>query len=360
MKYKTSFPFALTLLSLLLSGCGATSSSASVETKESEETTIEESSVEPDNKVSVFVLSGQSNMEGSTYFDNGQSWLRKACETLDLNPEPMFDGMEEVQTSFYGFYPYQGWGQDAWLRITPHCSNPEDPLAGKFNPTKVGMGNRDDFMGPEIGLAYKLRENRKDEKPIFLIKCAFSGAGFENGQTPTFKSRSQGVEGQLYDRLVTYTRNNLRLIEDQGYEPVIKALLWHQGESDANRADQTSKYQHNLGTLVSDFREDFAEYAREGRRENIDFIDALVYDGTRLTYGAIDSLNDAKIALSEESEHNFCINTSCKREGGLALEIGGKPGDTEGCCDNYHYITKDCVRLGLAYADVILDNHMLD
>ena len=29
-------------------------------------------------------------------------------------------------------------------------------------------------------------------------------------------------------------------------------------------------------------------------------------------------------------------------------------------CDTYHYITVDCVRLGLAYADVILENGMLD
>ena len=64
--------------------------------------------------------------------------------------------------------------------------------------------------------------------------------------------------------------------------------------------------------------------------------------------------------MSEESDHNFCINTSCKREGGMGLQIGGRQGDVEGGCDTYHYITVDCVRLGLAYADVILENGMLD
>ena len=35
-----------------------------------------------DNKVSVFVLSGQSNMEGNSYFDNGQNHLRNAFKEL--------------------------------------------------------------------------------------------------------------------------------------------------------------------------------------------------------------------------------------------------------------------------------------
>ncbi len=344
-------------LALSLAACGeAPKPSSSPEAPSSSEPEPE------DNRVSVFVLSGQSNMEGSTYFDNGKDWLRKAIDKLnedmelDMDPEAAFDGIEEIQTSFYGFYPYQG----DWTKIKPHCSNPDDPLAGEFKDTQVGMGNRDDFMGPEIGLAYGLKDNRIDDKPIFFIKCAFSGAGFENGQTPTFKSRSKGIEGQLYDRIVTYTRNNLGLIEEMGYEPVIKGFLWHQGESDANQRNQTSKYKDNLGTLVSDFREDFADYALDGDGENINFIDALVYDGTRLTYGDIDNLNNAKIELSEESDRNFCINTSCKREGGMGLQIGGRQGDVEGGCDTYHYITVDCVRLGLAYADVILENGMLD
>ena len=41
---------------------------------------------EPDNHVNVFVLSGQSNMEGSTTYvsDKGDQWLRNAFEKLKL------------------------------------------------------------------------------------------------------------------------------------------------------------------------------------------------------------------------------------------------------------------------------------
>ncbi|NLB48919.1 MAG: hypothetical protein GX813_03685, partial [Erysipelotrichia bacterium] len=82
-----------------------------------------------------------------------------------------------VQTSYYGFYPYQG---SNWTTITPHASNKTDPMAGKFLDTKVGMGNTDNYMGPEIGMAYTLQDHAEEDRPIFFIKCAFSGSGFHN------------------------------------------------------------------------------------------------------------------------------------------------------------------------------------
>ena len=84
---------------------------------------------------------------------------------------------------------------------------------------------------------------------------------------------------------------------------------------------------------------------------------------------AVERGNDLIIAVmqlhrffAEEDDHNFCINTSMKREGGLQLQIGGgsQNSDVEGCFNIYHYITKDMLRLGLAYADVVLENGMLD
>ena len=43
--------------------------------------------------------------------------------------------------------------------------------------------NTGKMMGPEVGLAYKLSKNSEatSEKPIYLIKCAFSSSGFSQG-----------------------------------------------------------------------------------------------------------------------------------------------------------------------------------
>ena len=258
MNKKSHFLLLSSLALMALSSCGGGQAPGS-----STESSVES---DPDDgkTVSVFVLSGQSNMEGSTFYDNGHDYLRAAGEALEVDVEPAFEGIEGVQTSFYGYYPYQGWGQDAWKNITPHCSNTENPLDGKFEATKVGMGNRDDLMGPEVGLSLGLKDHRKNSRPIFFIKCAFSGSGFTS-QNPTWKTHEQGTEDQLFDRLLLYTHNNLGLIEDMGYKPVIKGFLWHQGEHDAFENTQFSydeRYEYYYSNLLKQFL-GFREYYKK-------------------------------------------------------------------------------------------------
>ena len=346
MEYKKKFIFGASFFALLLSGCGI---KTPTESSYSEEPPVEE-----DETVDVFVLSGQSNMEGSTYFDNGKDWLYKACDALELDATPMFEGYENIYTSFYGYYPYGG-------PVTPHASNVDDPLAGLFMNTTVGMGNRDDFMGPEIGLAEALKDKASESRPIYFIKCAFSGSGFSSNNPNWVNDPSDkryNADENLYEnKLKVFTENNLRLIEEMGKTPIIRGFLWHQGESDTSN----SNYGKQLGGLADRFREDFADYALDGDGENIAFIDGYIYDGPSSPYGqGAQTLNNQKKALAESKDNNYVVNTSYNIEGGMKLEIGLKQGDVEGGCDIYHYKTKDCVRLGLGYGEIILDNILID
>ena len=156
--------------------------------------------------------------------------------------------------------------------------------------------------------------------------------------------------------------NNLKLIEDEtGKTPVIKGLLWHQGESDSG----SSSYKNDLGGLVERFRTDYAEYATDGDGQNIAFIDGYIYDGPRSPYGADRDLvvNQQKDLLAQEKDNNYVINTSYHHEDGqekMQLNINPDRGDSEGGVDQYHYKTYDCVRLGMAYANMILDHDLLD
>ena len=192
MKTNKSLLFVLPLAALVLTGCfqqGRNSSREGSKAPQSQEP----SSQAPvdDGTATVFVLSGQSNMEGSTTYvsASGDQWLRNAFEKLnddydlDLDISYFEDedgnvtrdapGVPEVQTSFFGFYPPSGPNG-------ANASNKEDKRAGKFLPTNVGMGNQERFMGPEIGISMVLKEYATEDKPIYLIKCAFSGSGFTN------------------------------------------------------------------------------------------------------------------------------------------------------------------------------------
>ena len=366
MKINKSLIFLAALTSLALSSCNASG----------EQSKPSQGPVD-DGTATVFVLSGQSNMEGSTTYvsASGDQWLRNAFTKLnedydldldisyfedeDGNVTNKAPGVPEVMTSFFGFYPPSGPNG-------ANASNKEDKRAGKFLPTNVGMGNQERFMGPEIGLSMVLKEYATEDKPIYLIKCAFSGSGFTNSapnwsHDSTFSGYNK--DNNLYETYFKpFVDANLQIIEEEiGRTPVIKGFLWHQGESDSG----SNSYAKNLGSLVERFRTDYSDYAPDEDGQNIPFIDAYIYDGPRSPYGADQDLvvNQQKDLLAQEKDNNYVINTSYHHEDGqekMCLNINPDSGDKEGGVDNYHYKTYDCVRLGMAYGQMIVDNDILD
>ena len=232
-------------------------------------------------------------------------------------------------------------------------------------PTNVAMGSQERFMGPEIGMSMVLKEYASEDNPIYFIKCAFSGSGFTNSapnwaHDSTFNGYT--ATNNLYETyFAPFVTNNLKLIEDEsGRTPVIKGFLWHQGESDAG----SNNYKNHLGSLVERFRTDYEDYAPDQDGQNIAFIDGYIYDGPRSPYGADSDLvvNQQKDLLAQEKENNYVVNTSYHHEDGqekMCLNINPDRGDVEGGVDNYHYKTYDCVRLGMAYAQMIIDNDIL-
>ena len=309
--------------------------------------------------INVFVLAGQSNMEGNTQFDDGDGkhYLQDALEELGINDaEDCYEGIPEVQTSYFV--------GPAFNQNETHGSNEEDNIAGKFLPTKLGMGagaNHDQF-GPEVGAAYVLSDYATVDEPIYFVKAAYGGSSI----TGNWNINSDS--GLYKNRLVKFLNNNLRLIEEkEGRKPTIKGLLWHQGENDANNG---STYKANLSALVSQFRSDFASYAPEEYGDNIAFIDCYIFDKgdsdsaslpSNVNVGTIKVLNNAKREFSLEGNNNYIINSSWQYEGGMKLQVNeSASGVDHGAVGGQHYWARDMFRLGMAYADIIVDNNLLD
>ena len=355
MKINKSFIFLAALTSLALASCNASGD----QPKSSEP-------APKDNRVNVFVLSGQSNMEGSTYWTHPTSntpLLENYFEEEGMDFSTVRDGIPNVYTSFYGFYHPNGWTQAHTASLDK--STPEARLTPNFQPTKVGMGvgdrgdNPNPFFGPELGLAYQIAEYVDDDNPVYLVKCAFSGSGFTNGNyangDPDWSSREDDPKESLFYLLKTYTHNCLDVIEEEGFEPVIRGFVWHQGESGGGKPD----YETSMRGLLNDFKEEFEDYALDQDTDNVAFLDCTIYDGkgtSTLNYGT--DTNNAKMKIANESEDdlNFCINAN-HEEGGLGLEVGD---DAKGGYNTYHYNTKDAFILGQAYGDLIVDNNLLD
>ncbi len=316
---------------------------------------------EPEEKpINVFILSGQSNMEGNTQFDDGHGYLQEGLDELGItDAQCCYDGIPEVQTSFYG--------GPAFNMNNTRGSNKEDKMAGLFLDTVLGMGADDKQFGPEVGAAYVLKDHASKEQPIYFIKSAFGGSGLSGGFG---QSWDLTANPNLYkDHLKVFVENNLKLIEEkEGKKPTIKGFLWHQGENDAQRSN-SSKYQERFDRLIGQFRSDFASYAPEENGDNIALIDCYIFDKgdsdsaslpSGVTVGDIKLLNAAKKAISEERENNYIINSSWQYEGGLKLQVNeNSSGVDHGGVGGQHYWAKDMFQLGMEYAKIIVENDLL-
>ena len=352
--FKKTVLLGVAFLAMTMTGCN-----------QQKEPTSKEPERDP-NEVSVFLLSGQSNMQGNS--SCSASNLKKAFTDLGLEDyDTVAAGMKTVQSSVY----CAGYGELDHTKLEKNSklqsyTNKDNQFAGKFIDTVPGFGNFNGTsgsnMGPEFGLAYALKDKATEEKPIFLVKMASNGSGFEQSGTkynwPVKDANGNFPEINLYSTFAKpFLENNLQLIKDMGLKPVIKGWVWHQGESDCDGGNKTAKYAQRLGDMVGQFRTDFAEYARDNNGDNIAFIDGMVYQGKNTAWTKPADMNAQKQAFADSGENNFIVDTYGNAEE-KTEENELKPGSPGG--DSMHYNTKSSLRLGMAYGKVILDNGLLD
>ena len=322
-------------------------------------------------EVSVFVLSGQSNMEGNTSFEETKrennvevkhDLVAEAFEEMNLDDPELLttDGMPEVMVSTYCC----GYGQldhnNLHNNRSVNATNTEDQIAGKFVPAKTGLGSGTSKMGPELGAAYILKDHADADKPIYFIKMASNGSGFAQDGTqynwPVKDADGNFPEVNMYSCFAKpFIENNLKLIEDEGWHPVIKAWLWHQGESDC-ADNKIPVYGQRLGDMLELFRNDFAEYAKDGEGENIAFIDGMVYQGSGTSWHDPDKMNAEKEKFAATQENRYLVDIYANEDKIPENEL--KPGNPGG--DSMHYNAKSCLRLGMAYGRIIVENDLLD
>ncbi|MBO4703745.1 MAG: hypothetical protein J5617_02830 [Bacilli bacterium] len=366
--FKRFMLFGVAFLSMAVVGCNGGGSSNNNSSSSSDD----QGPVKKEGPI-VFVLSGQSNMEGQTNFGTGgtnTSYLDKAFVDLGITDgDDCKTGIASVLTSYYG----NGYGEldrDNYNRSDVHASNTTDKIKGAFFPTKVGMGHSDTQMGPELGCAYALKDYGSEDNPIYLVKMASSGSGFaQSGNNAVGKNwevkteDGEPVEHNLFsDFLKPFLQNNLDWIEEEtGEKPVIKGWLWHQGESDGGEKVKRDAYARRLSDLIDAFRTEFADYSSydgdEGK--SIAFIDGMTYQGGTSLAGAADAqaLNEIKAAEANPEDNRYIVDIYANEEPieSNILKVSGD-GSTQGV----HYNTKDSFRLGMAYGKVILDNILND
>lgn len=136
-------------------------------------------------------------------------------------------------------------------RATPWARDSQEPGERQFGLKRQygNFGKPEGGFGPEMGLVRGLRA--KEAKPLAILKAAFSGTGLRTDWNPS----DPGDGGACYRALVSETKAAMAAASSQGIQLRLRALVWVQGESDANAQDAPD-YERALGAMIAALRKD--------------------------------------------------------------------------------------------------------
>ena len=311
MKTNNLFKISLLVLPLLI-GCGTkVQGSSPTEPSNSEEPKPEE--------ISVVVLAGQSNMEGNTlsqYIDPRYGFSEEEVERIR-------DGYKDIKMSYRCF-----WNG---------APNAGTNSYGMFESIRLGQANSSSKFGPEIGIADYLTEQGYGEDVVF-IKYAV-GASVLAPNAGEWGSPTSRRVGKWYEAMTELVASGLETLEERtGKKPVIKAMCWMQGESDAGNTTYNRNYFSNTMNFVNDLRDEWSEYSKEG---GFTFIDAYISQ----YWSGYKGINGAKLEFNDFDDNSLLIDTISE-----GLEYDKQP---VGSVDYYHYDSYSMYKLGRLFGEQI-------
>jgi len=190
----------------------------------------------------VFILAGQSNMEG-------QGFIKVDPKRNDGKGSLEFLTKDKTTTDkFKHLLDKKGdWAvrDDVWIHYLDR--------KGKLT---VGYGAKEDRIGPELGFGRIIGEAY--EEPVLLIKLAWGGKSLAVDFRPP---SSGGDVGPFYKEIIERTKAVLKDLKkqfpefgDRGYELV--GFGWHQGWNDRVNQTFNDEYEKNMANFIRDMRKD--------------------------------------------------------------------------------------------------------
>ncbi len=206
---------------------------------------------DPPKPVKVFVLAGQSNMEGQAVVDLEGKDYNDGKGTLKalLNDPAKAKLVQHLKTE-KGDWAVR---DDVWVRY----QREKGPLLA--GPLALGFsvyGDKHHF-GPELQFGHVLGDHFTEQ--VLLIKTAWGGKSLYKDFRPP---SSDGEVGPYYTKMLEDVRKSLVNLKtefpayaDQGYE--LAGFVWYQGWNDGvDPKNAVPEYEQNLVNLIKDVRKD--------------------------------------------------------------------------------------------------------
>jgi len=216
---------------------------------------------EPPRKVRVFVLAGQSNMEGTGFVpaDPKRNGGQGSLEFLVKNPATAMQFRHLVDAD--GRWRTR---DDVWISYLD-----------RKGPLTIGYGFQPDRIGPELGFGWVVGDAL--EEPVLLVKCAWGGKSLAVDFRPPSAGKipySLGEKGDADlaarpEQVGKYYRETVSLVKEAlakvaelvpGSEgpAELAGFGWHQGWNDRISDRFNAEYEENLSHFIRDIRRDLS------------------------------------------------------------------------------------------------------
>jgi hypothetical protein len=194
--------------------------------------------------VQVFILAGQSNMEGQgvvamdhpDYYNGGKGnlvWsMAHSASKVKMKHLKDADGNWVVREDVDVSFKFRDVVRKGGLTVG-----------------YTGYGNRS-HIGPELQFGHVMGDFL--EQPVLLIKTAWGGKSLYKDFRPP---SSGGEVGPYYTQMVEEIHDALKALGDQEYE--LRGFVWMQGWNDMVTKPAVPEYAENLVNLAKDIRKEF-------------------------------------------------------------------------------------------------------
>lgn len=297
-----------------------------------------------DGTVKVFLMAGQSNMQGHGEVEVGNGGVLGAVGSLryQVNNDPANYGhLGDGAGTWYARPDVWVWNrQGSVLQPTNDWTTTGDLTAG--------FGAYSDTIGPELGFGTVIG-NHFDEQ-VVLVKTAWGGASLAvDFISPTAAARHGRSVGEYYNRMLTGYQEALTAIAGQfpGKTVELTGFAWHQGWNDRVNQAYNDEYEANLVDFINDVRGDL-------NAPDLPFVIATTgMHGWSETHPRALSLMEAQLAMADTAKYpEFQGNVDVVETRGFYLDPTVSPAD-----QGYHWNrnAKTMYEIGDGMGDAMVD-----
>jgi Carbohydrate esterase, sialic acid-specific acetylesterase len=179
------------------------------------------------NAIDVYFIGGQSNATGQGYTKNYPAGF-------SIDTQVQLYHSSEIKSTTAG---------NVWSPLR-HASEAADGCGDRFGP-ELGFGNN-------IQAAYPGRR-------IAIIKHAKSSTNLANQWAPGSSGMDTAHFGPEFKTFVATVDGGLKALRDKGMTPIIRGMLWQQGENDADLGGTASSdYGQHLSAFIARVRQQWS------------------------------------------------------------------------------------------------------